>query len=42
MVSSFDEPSYKATFDNMWLPDPVEVAKGMPDWTKRWQREVAR
>ena len=33
---------YKATFDNMWLPDPVEVAKGMPDWTKRWQREVAR
>jgi putative spermidine/putrescine transport system substrate-binding protein len=33
---------YKATFDNMWLPDPDEVARQMPLWTKRWQREVAR
>lgn len=33
---------YKATFDNLWLPDPQEVAKGVPDWAKRWQREVAR
>lgn len=33
---------YKETFDNMWLPDPQEVAKGLPEWTKRWQREVAR
>jgi spermidine/putrescine-binding protein len=33
---------YKASFDNLWLPDPQEVAKGIPEWTKRWQREVAR
>lgn len=33
---------YKATFDNLWLPDPEQVAKSLPDWTKRWQREVAR
>jgi len=33
---------YKETFDNMWLPDPEAVARSMPDWTKRWQREVAR
>ncbi|MBB3641579.1 ABC transporter substrate-binding protein [Variovorax atrisoli] len=33
---------YKETFDNLWLPDPEAVAKSLPDWTKRWQREVAR
>jgi iron(III) transport system substrate-binding protein/putative spermidine/putrescine transport system substrate-binding protein len=33
---------YKATFDNLWMPDPEEVAKSLPGWTKRWQREVAR
>lgn len=33
---------YKASFDNLWLPDPQHVAKGIPGWTKRWQREVAR
>ncbi|KAA0911256.1 ABC transporter substrate-binding protein [Pusillimonas sp. ANT_WB101] len=29
-------------FDNLWLPDPTEVAKNLPGWMKRWQREVAR
>ncbi len=33
---------FKETFDNMWMPDPEVVAKGLPDWTKRWQREVSR
>jgi len=33
---------YKETFDNLWLPDPEAVAKSLPEWTKRWQREVAR
>jgi putative spermidine/putrescine transport system substrate-binding protein len=33
---------YRETFENLWLPDPVAVAKGIPEWTKRWQREVAR
>lgn len=33
---------YKESFDNLWLPDPEAVAKSLPDWTKRWQREVAR
>ena len=30
------------TFDAMWFPDPEAVVKGLPEWTKRWQREVAR
>jgi putative spermidine/putrescine transport system substrate-binding protein len=33
---------YKESFDNLWLPDPEVVAKALPEWTKRWQREVAR
>ena len=33
---------YQQTFDNLWLPDPEAVAKSLPEWTKRWQREVAR
>jgi len=31
-----------ASFDAMWFPDPDAVMKGLPEWTKRWQREVAR
>lgn len=31
-----------ATFDNLWFPDPEAVMKGLPEWTKRWQREIAR
>lgn len=31
-----------ATFDAMWFPDPEAVVKGLPEWTRRWQREVAR
>lgn len=31
-----------ATFDAMWFPEPEAVVKGLPEWTKRWQREVAR
>ncbi|NDZ17622.1 ABC transporter substrate-binding protein [Variovorax sp. WS11] len=33
---------YKESFDKLWLPDPEAVAKSLPEWTKRWQREVAR
>jgi spermidine/putrescine-binding protein len=33
---------YKETFDAMWFPDPDAVAKSVPVWTRRWQREVAR
>lgn len=33
---------YKDTFDNLYMPDPEAVAKGLPDWSKRWQREVSR
>lgn len=33
---------YRETFDAMWLPDPEAVAKALPVWTRRWQREVAR
>lgn len=33
---------YKETFDAMWFPDPDAVAKSVPIWTRRWQREVAR
>ncbi|WP_338878480.1 ABC transporter substrate-binding protein [Achromobacter veterisilvae] len=29
-------------FDELWLPDPAAVARGMPAWVGRWQREVAR
>lgn len=30
------------SFDAMWFPDPEVVARNVPEWTKRWQREVAR
>lgn len=30
------------TFEAMWFPDPDQVIKGLPEWTRRWQREVAR
>jgi len=33
---------YKESFDNLWLPDPEAVAKGLPEWSRRWSREVAR
>ena len=33
---------YKETFDNLYMPDPEAVAKGLPVWSKRWQREVSR
>jgi len=33
---------YKESFDNLWLPDPEAVSKSLPDWTRRWQREIAR
>lgn len=29
-------------FDALWLPDPTLVAKSLPVWMKRWQREIAR
>lgn len=28
--------------DNLWFPDPQTVASNMPDWIRRWQREVTR
>ena len=33
---------YGPTYQALWYPDPAEVAKHMPDWTRRWQREVVR
>jgi putative spermidine/putrescine transport system substrate-binding protein len=33
---------YKETFDNLYMPDPEAVAKALPEWSKRWQREVSR
>ncbi len=33
---------YRDTFDAMYFPDPEAVAKSLPLWTRRWQREVAR
>lgn len=30
------------TFEAMWFPDPETVVKRLPEWTRRWQREVAR
>lgn len=33
---------YKETFDNLYMPEPEAVAKGLPVWSKRWQREVSR
>ena len=31
-----------AALENMLFLDPGEMAKRLPDWTRRWQREVAR
>jgi len=33
---------YRESFENLWLPDPEMVSKGLPQWTRRWQREVLR
>lgn len=30
------------TYEALWYPDTAEVAKMRPEWTERWQREVAR
>ena len=30
------------SFESMWFPEPEAVVKGLPEWTRRWQREVAR
>jgi putative spermidine/putrescine transport system substrate-binding protein len=30
------------TLKNAWFIDPEVVAKNIPNWTRRWQREVAR
>jgi putative spermidine/putrescine transport system substrate-binding protein len=31
-----------AALDNLWFVDPEALARQIPGWTKRWQREVAR
>ena len=33
---------FNDSLDNLWMPDPEVVAKSIPVWTRRWQREVAR
>ncbi len=33
---------YGATYQALWYPDPTEIAKHLPEWTRRWQREMAR
>lgn len=33
---------YGETLKNTWFIDPEVVAKNIPTWTRRWQREVAR
>lgn len=33
---------YGATYQALWYPDPEQVAKHLPDWTRRWRREVVR
>ena len=33
---------YGESFEKLWYPDPEVVAKNLPQWTRRWQREVAR
>lgn len=30
------------TYENLWYPDTDAVARMRPEWTERWQREVAR
>jgi putative spermidine/putrescine transport system substrate-binding protein len=29
-------------YKNLYFPDPQQVAAHLPEWTRRWQREVAR
>jgi putative spermidine/putrescine transport system substrate-binding protein len=33
---------YGETLKNTWFVDPDIVAKNIPAWSRRWQREVAR
>jgi putative spermidine/putrescine transport system substrate-binding protein len=33
---------YGDTLQKAWFLDPEVVAKNLPNWTRRWQREVAR
>jgi putative spermidine/putrescine transport system substrate-binding protein len=33
---------YGESFEKLWFVDPETVAKNLADWTRRWQREVAR
>jgi putative spermidine/putrescine transport system substrate-binding protein len=33
---------YGESFEKLWFVDPEVVAKNVPEWTRRWQREVAR
>ncbi|HWK43203.1 MAG TPA: ABC transporter substrate-binding protein [Stellaceae bacterium] len=33
---------YGETLEKAWFIDPDLVAKNIPNWTRRWQREVAR
>jgi putative spermidine/putrescine transport system substrate-binding protein len=33
---------YGETLEKAWFLDPEVVAKNLPNWTRRWQREVAR
>ncbi len=29
-------------YERLWFPDPTAVATHLPEWIRRWQREVAR
>ncbi len=31
-----------ADYERLWFPDPAVVATHLPEWIRRWQREVAR
>jgi putative spermidine/putrescine transport system substrate-binding protein len=33
---------YGETLEKAWFIDPEVIAKNLPNWTRRWQREVAR
>lgn len=33
---------YGATYDALWYPDPEQIARHLPAWVHRWQREVLR
>ncbi|MCW3475861.1 ABC transporter substrate-binding protein [Limobrevibacterium gyesilva] len=30
------------TYERLWYPDPAAVAAHLPEWQRRWQREVTR